>query len=118
MNTLGFHFCRWEFLKFWFNAGIFFEFWFFLNGFTYNKLHDPQFIENTHKHNIFGFVETQHTADDADSLQILGYKCFQVCRKKKKFGRKHGGLAVYVHNSITRGISKIPTNGSESILIK
>jgi hypothetical protein len=89
-----------------------------LNGFSYNKLHDPQFIEHTHKHHIFGLVETHHTADDVDNLQVLGYKCFQVCRKKKKFGRKHGGLAVYVHNSIVRGVSKIPTNGSESILLK
>jgi hypothetical protein len=89
-----------------------------LNGFVYNKLHNPQFIEHTHKYHIFGLLETQHTADDVDSLQVLGYKCFQVCRKKKKFGRKHGGLAVYVHNTIIRGISKIPTNGSESILLK
>ena len=89
-----------------------------LNGFSYNKLQDPQLIENTHKHHIFGLVETMHTADDVDSLQVLGYKCFQVCRKKRRFGRKHGGIAVFVHKSILRGVSKIPTNGAESILLK
>ena len=89
-----------------------------LNGFSYNKLQDPQLIENTHKHHIFGLVETMHTADDVDSLQVLGYKCFQVCRKKRRFGRRHGGIAVFVHKSILRGVSKIPTNGAESILLK
>ena len=43
-----------------------------LNGFSYNKLHDPQFIEHTHKHQIFGLVETQHTANDIDRLQVIG----------------------------------------------
>ena len=43
---------------------------------------------------------------------------FSSLQKKEKYGRKHGGLAVYVHNSIIRGVSKIPTNGSESILLK
>ena len=89
-----------------------------INGFKYNKLHSPHFIEHTQHHKVFGLIETHHTADDADNLQILGYKCFQVCRKKKKFGRKHGGIAVYVHNTILNGVSKIPTNGSESILLQ
>ena len=38
--------------------------------------------------------------------------------KKEKFGRKHGGLAVYVHNSIARGVRKLPTGGADSILIR
>ena len=89
-----------------------------LNGFTYSKLHDPDFLKQTCNNHIFGLVETQHTSDDIDSLQILDFKCFQACRKKERFGRKHGGLAVYVHNSIARGVSKLPTNGADSILIR
>ena len=89
-----------------------------LNGFIYNKLHDPDFLKQTCDNHIFGLVETQHTSDDIDSLQILDFKCFQACRKKERFGRKHGGLAVYVHNSISRGVSKLPTNGADSILIR
>ena len=38
--------------------------------------------------------------------------------KKKKFGRKHGGIAVYVHESILGGVSRVPTPGSESIILK
>ena len=89
-----------------------------INGFVYNKLQDPDFIEHTQRFHIFGLIETQHTAEDIDKLQILGYKCFQVCRKKKRFGRKHGGLAVYVHLSILPGVSKIATDGSETIILK
>ena len=63
-------------------------------------------------------VETQHVADDIDHLQILGFKCFQACRKKLKYGRKHGGLAVYVSNKLTPGVEKVPTQGSETIVIK
>ena len=51
-------------------------------------------------------------------MQIFGYKCFQTCRKKLKFGRKHGGLAVYVHNALLSGISKVPLPGSETIILK
>ena len=89
-----------------------------INGFIYTKLQDPDFVEHTSKHLIFGLIETHHTSDDIDKLQILGYKCFQACRKKQKFGRKHGGLAVYIHDSVSAGVTKVPTQGSETIIIK
>ena len=89
-----------------------------INGFSYSKLNDPNFIEHTEHNKIFGLLETMHTAEDIDRLQILGFKCFQVCRKKRKFGRKHGGIAVYVHNSILNGVSKIPMQGTETIMLQ
>ena len=89
-----------------------------LNGFKYNKLHSPDFLEQVNNYQIFGLLETQHTANEIDQLQILNYKCYQVCRKKLKYGRKNGGIAVYVHNSICGGVKKLPTDGSQSILIK
>ena len=89
-----------------------------INGFQYCKLQDPDFIEQIRQFLIFGLIETHHTCDDIEKLQILGYKCFQSCRKKLKFGRKHGGLAVYVHNSILPGVSKVPLPGSETIILK
>ena len=89
-----------------------------VNGFTYNKLQNPDFINHTLSKQIFGLVETQHVADDIDHLQMLGFKCFQACRKKLKYGRKHGGLAVYVSNKLTPGVEKVPTQGSETIVIK
>ena len=51
-------------------------------------------------------------------MQIPEYRCFQVCRKKLKRGRKSGGICVYVHQSISKGVSKVNTSGSESIFVK
>ena len=89
-----------------------------INGFKYSKLDNPLFFDHVSRHSIFGLIETQHTSDDIDKLQVLGYKCFQACRKKLKYGRKHGGIAVYVHNSLLPGVSKIATTGSETVQIK
>ena len=89
-----------------------------INGFKYNKLDNPLFHEHITRHLIFGLIETQHTSDDIDKLQILNYKCYQACRKKLKFGRKHSGIAVYVHNSILSGVSKVATSGSETVQIR
>ena len=89
-----------------------------LNGFTYNKLQHPDFINHTLANPIFGLVETNHVAEDIDHLQILGFKCFQTCRKKLKYGRKHGGLAVYIREYLLPRIDKVPTQGSETIVIK
>ena len=89
-----------------------------LNGFTYNKLQHPDFINHTLANPIFGLVETNHVAEDIDHLQILGFKCFQTCRKKLKYGRKHGGLAVYISDYLLPGIDRVPTQGSETIVIK
>ena len=86
--------------------------------FSHSKLQNPDFLNTILKSQIIGLVETQHIAEDADKLHILGYKCYQVCRKKKKFGRKHGGIAVYIHESILGGVSRVPTPGSESIILK
>ena len=57
-----------------------------------------------------------------------------LVEKKLKFGRKHGGLAVYVHSALVPGISmfvslyvhsalapdisKLPLSGSETIILK
>ena len=89
-----------------------------INGFSYNKLEDPDFIATTQKYKIFGLVETQHVAEDIDRLQIPDFKCFQVCRKKMKAGRKHGGIAVFIHKSIVGGVTKVATQGSDSIIFR
>ena len=88
------------------------------SGFRYNKLHSPLFQSAIGNAKIFGLLETHHVATDIDQLQIHGYKCYNVCRKKKKQGRNSGGIAVYIHESLIKGVQKIPTSGSENILIK
>ena len=89
-----------------------------IDGERYSKLSDTEFLEQTSKYLLFGLIETQHTAEDVSQLQLPGYKCYQVCRSKLKRGRKSGGICVYVHESISRGVRKINTVGSESILVR
>jgi exonuclease III len=88
------------------------------DGHRYNKLDLPELVEHVSQFKLFGLVESHHTADDISQLAIVNFKCFQVCRKKLSKGRKSGGICVYVHESISRGVKKIPTSGSESIMIK
>ena len=95
--------------------GIFYN----LGGNRYSKLsNDDEFVRHTSKYLIFGLVETHHTADDVSQLQMVGYKCYQVCRKKLVRGRKSGGICVFVHDSIARGVKRVNTPGSESMFIK
>ena len=89
-----------------------------LLGSRYNKLDTPELAAHISRYKLFGLVETHHGAQDIAKLQIVGYKCFQVCRTKLNRGRRSGGICVYVHDSISRGVKKIPTAGSESILIR
>ena len=90
-----------------------------IDGDRYSKLHnDSDFQGHTKKYLIFGLIETHHTADDIHLMQIAGYRCFQVCRKKLKRGPKSGGICVYIHESISLGVIKVNTSGSESILIR
>ena len=87
-------------------------------GFRYNKLHSPHFKKSINNALIFGLVETHHTSTEIDQIQLSGYKCYNVCRKKRKVGRNSGGIAVYVDNTILEGVQKIPSTGSENILIR
>ena len=90
-----------------------------IDGHRYSKLHnDLDFIEHTSKYLLFGLLETHHTSQDISQMHIRVYRCFQVCRKKLLRGPKSGGICVYVHDSISRGVSKVNTAGSESIIVK
>ena len=53
------------------------------SGFKYNKLHSPHFKSAVGNAKIFGLLETHHVATDIDQLQLTGFKCYNVCRKKK-----------------------------------
>ena len=72
-----------------------------IEGFRYNKLQSPYFWDVIGNARIFGLIETHHLSTEIDQIQIDGYKCFNVCRKKKSNrGRNSGGIAVYVCNTI------------------
>ena len=75
--------------------------------FRYNKLQSPYFMDTIKNVQIFALLETHHTAAEIDQIQLIGCKCFNVCRKKMQFGRNSGGIAFYVKNNILQGVKKI-----------
>ena len=90
-----------------------------IEGFRYNKTNSPHFWDIIGNSRIFGLIETHHLATEIDQIQINGYKCFNVCRKKRgNRGRNSGGIAVYICNTLIKGVAKIPSSGSENILLK
>ena len=89
-----------------------------VGGFRYNKLQSEYVLKCINNARIFALIETHHTATEIDQIQLAGYKCYNVCRKKKQVGRNSGGIAVYVHNTLIEGVNKIPSSGSENVLIK
>ena len=52
------------------------------SGFRYCKLQSPYFWDSIENAKIFGLIETHHTATEIDQIQIEGFKCYNVCRKK------------------------------------
>ena len=54
------------------------------SGFKYNKLESPFFKEAIGNAKIFGLLETFHVSTEIDQLQLEGFKCYNVCRKKEK----------------------------------
>ena len=54
-----------------------------IESFRYNKLQSPYFWDMIGNAKIFGLIETHHLATEIDQIQINGYKCFNVCRKKR-----------------------------------
>ena len=88
------------------------------SGFRDNKLHSPYFLDVIKGVKIFSLIETNHMASEIDQIQLAGYKCYNACRKKRPRGRNSGGIAVYIDTSLLDGVQKIPSTGSENILIK
>ena len=91
-----------------------------INGCRYSKLDDPNFwtkIENVH---IFSLIETWHTKNDVNELEIAGYKCYNICRPRNSDtkGRPSGGIAVYIKDSIRDGVAKCTSQSTENIFLK
>ena len=95
--------------------------WSRINSFRYNKLNDPNVLSVLTKFQIFGLLETHHVATESDNLHIPNYICFNLCRKKdpnKRRFKASGGIAVYVHEKLRPGITRMPESGTESIFLK
>ena len=94
--------------------------WQRINNFKYCKL-DYKYVQDIfQKYRIIGLIETHHEQSEIGALHVDGFKCHTKCRPKslKKGNKPSGGLAVYIHNSIRRGVSIISSPGSETIWLK
>ena len=72
-----------------------------LKGVSYNKLDDPDFIQEICKHHVIGLVET-HCAPGTN-VTVPGYISYQACRHKSD-NKAHGGIAILVRNELRPGI--------------
>ena len=77
-------------------------------------------IDIINKEHIFALIETWHTKQDVDLLEITGYRCYNICRPRAAHakGRPSGGIAVYVKNFIRAGVSQCPTKSTENVFLK
>ena len=92
-----------------------------INNFSYNKLHDENVLEILVQNRIFCLLETHHTADEVGALHIEQFKCHSICRPKPKNVKRYkpsGGLALYIHTSISPGVDILPEPGTESVFVK
>ena len=93
-----------------------------INSFRYNKLNDVYVREMLVQHKVFGLIETHQTSKEIADLNCFPeYKCFSTCRPvndKKKRVKPSGGIALFIHKSIRKGVIKVPHSGTETLWIK
>ena len=89
-----------------------------INGFRYNKLHEPKVDSYITSHHIVGLSETHHLASDIDSLYVRDYICFNnPSRKVHKRGRPSGGMSIYIKKELRPGILKVPSRGPNIVCL-
>ena len=103
-------------IKIWNVHGLFTQ----INGCRYSKLNNPEFCSFFEKDHIFALIETWHSQQDVDALEIPGYKCYSVCRPRNAHtkGRPSGGIAVYIKDFLRNGITKCQSKSTEDIFLK
>ena len=76
-----------------------------VQGLTNIKINDEDFLNYIRKFDIILFFESW--ANNSACYDIDGFKCYPFNRKiqNKKSKRSSGGIAIYIKQSITKGIS-------------
>ena len=86
-------------------------------GLDYNKLHDDNFLKCIEEFDIVGLVETHSDIDEV--LNIPGYSAVTASRPKSKKARKSsGGTAVFIKNTISKGVSHVKSPSNKFIWLK
>lgn len=88
-------------------------------GGLHKCLDDQDFLNCIYQYDILFFSETWQR--QGESFELEGYECVHVPRKEsgsKKCKRGHGGVCLFVHESVRKGIELLETNDSGFIWVK
>ena len=85
-----------------------------IEGLSLDKIKDPHFINTISKFYMISFVETW-TNDNDNEIKIPGFHFVDGSNRKKhkKARRNSGGINIFVQNSISKGINKLPKSHSD-----
>jgi len=92
-----------------------------IEGLTTEKINDPHFLKTISQFSIIGFVETWPWTNDSDSIfNIPGFHFVDGSNRKKhrKARRNSGGINIFVKNSLSKGVKKLPKSHSDILWIR
>ena len=78
-----------------------------IEGLTSDKINDTQFLDIVSDFSILCLVETWSSGDTHLNIPGYAFLCSTTRMKHKNARRHSGGIAVYVKNTISKGISKL-----------
>jgi len=90
-----------------------------IEGLTTDKINDPHFLKTISQFSIIGFVETW--TNDSDSIfNIPGFHFVDGSNRKKhrKARRNSGGINIFVKNSLSKGVKKLPKSHNDILWIR
>lgn len=90
-----------------------------IEGLSLDKIKDPHFINTISKFHMISFVETW-TNDNDNEIKIPGFHFVDSSNRNKHKKARHnsGGINIFVQNSISKGIKKLPKSHSDILWIK
>jgi hypothetical protein len=90
-----------------------------IQGFTQNKIIDQDFVNFISKMHVLSLVETWSDSGKPEN-SIAGFTllCNNTRIKHKKPRRCSGGIAVYIKNDLSKGVSKLAYSHSDIVWIK
>ena len=90
-----------------------------IEGLTTDKINNPHFLKTISQFSIIGFVETW--TNDSDSIfNIPGFHFVHGSNRKKhrKARRNSGGINIFVKNSLSKGVNKLPNSHNDILWIR
>ena len=83
-----------------------------IEGLTSDKINDTQFLDIVSEFSILCLVETWSSGDNHLNIPGFEFLCSTTRRRHKNARHNSGGIAVYVENTILKGINKIKNTHS------